>query len=75
MDGYSARYVEKQEAGDIIEIWLDLNDNFDLSFSKNGKNYRPAFVVPADKEYRFAVNVATGKVTILAFDIDNESSI
>ena len=70
LDGYSAEYGKEQEAGDIIEIWLDLKDNANLSFGINGESYGEAFVVNEAKKYRFALNVDNGEVTILAFNVD-----
>ena len=34
LDGYKLSYGHEQKAGDIIELWLDLKDNFDLSLAE-----------------------------------------
>ena len=53
---------------DIIHIWLDLKDKYDLSFDKNGKKYGKAWDVNHDTTYKLAVRVR-GSVQIFSFEI------
>ena len=64
---YSSGVVREYQAdtyhkGDIIDVWLDLKDNFDLSFGKNGKEYGKAFDVKHDTDYKLAVSLMRGVV-------------
>ena len=48
-----------QNAGDIIEIVLDLN-NYTLSYIMNGTDYGVAYEVESNVEYRLAVGIVSG---------------
>ena len=65
----NTKYGTRHKAGDIIEMWLDLKDKYTLSYAKNDKHFGVAFKIPSNTSYRFGLNVARGKVTIIAFEI------
>ena len=65
-------YGSKFEEGDIIDIWLDLKENNDLSFGRNDKHFGKAFDVASDTEYRLAVGTngrLDFKLNIIDFEI------
>ena len=62
-------YGDSFSKDDIIHIWLDLKDNYDLSFDKNGKKYGKAWDVNQDTTYKLAVRVVRGSVEIFFFEI------
>ena len=45
--------------GDIIDVWLDLKDHYQLSFGKNEEDYGKAFDMKQKMDYRFSVCFAT----------------
>ena len=56
--------------GDVVDIWLDLKDNFDLSFGKNGEEYGKAFDVKQDTDYKLAVSLMHGvELELVLFEI------
>ena len=50
-------YGERFGAGDIVDIWLDLKDNNDISFGMNGKRFIKVFDVKLNVNYRLAVSM------------------
>ena len=55
--------------GNIIEIHLDFKENNELSFGNAEYHFGTACKVNDKEEYKLAINVWKGKVTILDFDI------
>ena len=47
---------------DIIDVWLDLKDHYQLSFAKNDENYGKAFDMKQNMDYRFSVGFATNTI-------------
>ena len=70
--GQSKRnYGDKYGVGDIIDIWLDLKDEYELSFAKNGEKYGKAADMKKLTNYKLAIGMYRGikAVEILSFEI------
>ena len=63
------KYGDKLENGDVIHIWLDLKDKYELSFGQNEKKYGKAWDVTQDKTYKLAIAAKDGRIEILSFQI------
>eukprot|EP01084_Bolivina_argentea_P282959 484486_1 len=63
-------YGDTYTSNDIIDVWLDMANKYELSFAKNGKRYGTACCVCKDKEYRLAIGMlGNHTVDILAFNM------
>lgn len=65
---FSKKY-NTYKSGDIIDVWLDLKDKNTLSYARNDEYYGVAFMIPDDKEYRLALSLNTGEITIDEFQV------
>ena len=65
----SRPYADGFGTNDIIDVWLDLKDNYTLSFGKNGKSYGKAFDVNRDMTYKLAVGLYSGGLRLISFEI------
>ena len=67
------QYGEIFGEGDVIHVWLDLKENNDLSFGRNGKNLGKAFDIKSNTNYRLAIGVngleVDCNIEIVEFDI------
>ena len=56
----------------IIDIWLDLKNNNELSFAKNDEKFGTACTVQDSKNYRLAVAIydAQTKIQLLSYDVE-----
>ena len=57
------------KAGDMIDIWLDLRNNYNLSFGQNGQKYGNSIDVAKGKQYKLAIGSRGGILTLLSFQI------
>lgn len=73
-DNQGKDYGQAYDDGDMIDIWLDLQDAFQLSFGKNDTKYGKAADMKKDTEYKLAVSVfyQHGKVEISEFEVYRE---
>ena len=69
-DTMKKKYGEQLERGDVIEMWLDLEKNYDLSYVVNDTEYGKAFDVDKDKTYRLAIGFVEGKVSLISFELN-----
>eukprot|EP01084_Bolivina_argentea_P311293 538830_1 len=60
----SKSYGERYGRNDIIDVWLDLKDKYELLFGKNGKCFDKAFDMKRNTQYRFAVCFSVGEITL-----------
>lgn len=69
--GVQKHYGDTFGKGDIIDVWLDLQDsNTTLSYSKNDKDFGKAFDVTPSKEYKLAVSIyGTSQIELLSFEM------
>ena len=63
-------YGEEYDVDDIIDVWLDLKDNYDLSFGKNEKKFGKAFDLKKDTTYKLAIGLYSGGVRLMSFEIN-----
>lgn len=63
------KYGDKYSSGDIIDIRLDLKDNYSISWGKNGNDYGKGFNVMEEMEYKLAIGIYYGKVKLLSLEI------
>ena len=72
-NGGGEDYGDPYEAGDIIDLWLDLNKNVnELSFAKNNKKYGKAANVKESTEYKLGIAMYGDpkKIELLSFEMD-----
>ena len=68
-DNYTgSNYGKKYKPGDIIDIHLDLKDNYNVSWGKNSKDYGKGFDLEK-KEYKLAIGIYFGKIQLLSLEI------
>ena len=53
---------------DIVDIWLDLKENNDLSFGKNGESFGKAADLKPNTTYKLVIGLYGGSVELLHFD-------
>ena len=63
------KYGETYTDNDVIDIRLDLKDDYMVSWGKNGKDYGKGFDVKKETEYKLAVGMYYGKVKLISLDI------
>ena len=54
-----------------IDVWLDMKDNYDLSYGHNGKEYGTAWNVDKHKTYKLAIGLYYGRVELVHFKVDD----
>ena len=64
-------FGEEFKKGDIIHIYLDLKDNYDIGWGRNAKQFQKAFNVNKDTDYRLAVSLNSGTVDLISLEIEN----
>ena len=73
--GSSKQYGDRYGDNDVIDIWLDLKDKYELSFSKNNKDMGKASDVKKETDYKLAVGIRISnkdnptKIELLSCDI------
>ena len=69
-DTYAGRiYGESFGVDDVIHICLDLKDNYDISWCKNGKHFGKGFDVEKEEEYKLAIGIYYGQIQLIDFQI------
>ena len=69
MHFYGKEYGETYTDNDVIDIRLDLKDNYMVSWGKNEKDYGKGFDVKQDTGYKLAIGIYYGKVKLISLDI------
>ena len=54
-------YCDPFKAGDVVDVLLDLNKNYELSYAINGKHFGKAWSVKKDTIYKLAISIQDGK--------------
>ena len=54
---------------DIVDIFLDLKENYEISFAVNDKKYGKAYDVNKETNYRLAIGLYNGKISLISFEI------
>ena len=62
-------YGQKIIDNEIIDIWLDLEDNYTVSWGKNGNKFKKGFDVIKETNYKLAIGFRRGKAELLSFEI------
>ena len=71
--GKYKEYGDPYDDNDIIDMWLDLRDKYQISFAKNNKHFGKAANVPQNTQYKFGISVdcEEAKIEIISFEISS----
>ena len=65
----SGDYGDSFQAPDVIHIYLDLRDNYEISWGKNNKRYDKGFDLKKETNYKLALGFYKGKIELDSFQI------
>ena len=63
------KYGPELKKDDIIQVCLDLKDNYELSYVVNDQRLGKAFDVKKETAYKLAISLYVGRMSLLSYKV------